>query len=134
MDPFRRLIHSVFKIGNTLHVLTSGLSLSEKLYDSIKYLDAFYLQRLCICAFPLKPRENFTHEVSSPFWLIVTLNLSSSILLRAMRVLVPVCVWGSVSSLHLFLWHFTSFFSHMPILKIIPNKTCAAHMCLCFGW
>lgn len=37
MDPFRWLIHSLFKIGNILHVLTSGLSLSEKPCDSIKY-------------------------------------------------------------------------------------------------
>lgn len=68
-------------------------------------------------------------KVSSPFCLTVILNISCSIFLRAtFPVITQACVWVSVSSLHLFLWYFISFFSHMPILQI-SNKTCAAHMC-----
>lgn len=59
---------------------------------------------------------------SSPFQLIVILNLSCSIFLRAtLPVIAQARVWVSVSSLHLLLWHFASFFSHMPILKY-PTK------------
>lgn len=85
----------------------------------------------CVYVLSLWNHVNVSLKISAPFWLTVILNLSCSAFLTAtFPAIAQACVWVSVSSLHLFLWHFTSFFSHTCLSSNIQQNICQPHVSL----
>lgn len=79
----------------------------------------------CVYIIFLWNHVNVSLKVSAPFWLIVILNLTCSAFLTVtFPGVAQACVWVSVSSLHLFLWHFTSLFLTHAYPSNIQQNMC----------
>lgn len=130
MDVFRRQLYWKFEMYSYLLWLEWLMHClcQKKKYDGIRCFDELHLERLCTHSFPLKPWES---KVSSSFWQWSWISLVPFFLRAIFPVIAQACAWVSVSS-SVFMTFYIFFLTH--VYPQISKKTCASHMCLCFGW